>query len=48
MKIDDFIEFVTDKTGFCVKSATVDPVNKSVSIEFDLEVDGEFVIEEDN
>lgn len=41
MTIEDFIEFVTERTGFCVLSAAVDPKNKTVTIEFDVETDGE-------
>jgi cytochrome c556 len=39
MTLDEFVEFVTEKTGFCVKSAEIDEQWKTVTIEF--EVDGD-------
>jgi predicted homoserine dehydrogenase-like protein len=38
--LDEFIEFVTDRTGFCVVSAGLDPRYMTVTIEFDVELDG--------
>lgn len=48
MTLEEFVEFVTESTGFCVLGAAVDTEHKLVTVIFDTETDGETQVWEPN
>lgn len=45
MTLEEFVEYVTEATGFCVLAAVASKDGKTVRIAFDTEVDGEGAVE---